>query len=163
MQQHSLLKLKGWMKMIKCKLAQVDGNCPKGKDICCQECEDLKTCSSACGEEDPAKCDDAVFEGSTELEVFQNKAVTVIKAITDIVTAKKNLEEQEKSMKEQLQKAMEAHGIKSFDNEVIKVTYMAESVRNQVDSAKLKKKYPDIAAECNKSSNVKAFVKVEIK
>ncbi len=149
--------------MIKCKLAQVDGNCPKKKEICCHKCEDFGTCSSACGEEDPAKCEDAIFEGSTELEVFQSKAAATIKAITDIVNAKKNLEEQEKNMKEQLQKAMEAHGIKSFDNESIKVTYMAESVRNSVDSAKLKKKYPDIAAECNKSSNVKAFVKIEVK
>lgn len=159
MQQHSLLKLKGWMKMIKCKNA----GCPNGKDICCHECEELKTCSSACGEEDPAKCDDAIFEGSNELEVFQSKAAATIKAIADIVTAKKDLEEKEKVMKEQLQKAMEQYGIKAFDNEVIKVTYMAESVRNSVDSAKLKKKYPDIAAECNKSSNVKAFVKIEVK
>ena len=149
--------------MIKCKLAQVDGNCPKKKEICCHKCEDFETCSSACGEEDPAKCEDAIFEGSTELEVFQSKAAATIKAITDIVNAKKNLEEQEKNMKEQLQKAMEAHGIKSFDNESIKVTYMAESVRNSVDSAKLKKKYPDIAAECNKASAVKAFVKIEVK
>lgn len=149
--------------MIKCKLAQVDGNCPKGKDICCHECEELKTCSSACGETDPSKCDEAIFEGSTELEVFQNKAAATIKAISDIVTAKKDLEEKEKVMKEKLQAAMEQHGVKSFDNEVIKITYVAESVRNSVDSAKLKKNYPDIAAECNKASAVKAFVKIELK
>lgn len=149
--------------MIKCKLATVDGGCPKKKEICCHECEEFGNCSSACGEEDPAKCGDAIFEGSTELEVFKSKEATVIKAISDIVTQKKSLEDQEKMMKEQLQKAMEQHGIKSFDNEVIKITYVAESVRNSVDSAKLKKKYPDIAAECNKSSNVKAFVKIEVK
>lgn len=149
--------------MIKCKLAQTDGNCPKKKDICCHECDELKTCSSACGEEDPNKCDDAIFEGSTELEVFESKAAVVIKTISDIVTQKKSLEEQEKVMKEQLQKSMEQYGIKSFDADAIKITYIAESVRNSVDSAKLKKKYPDIAAECNKSSNVKAFVKIEVK
>lgn len=149
--------------MIKCKLATVDGGCPKKKEICCHECEEFGNCSSACGEVDPSKCDDAIFEGSTELEVFKSQAATTIKAIADIVTAKKDLEEKEKVMKEQLQKAMEQHGIKSFDNEVIKVTYMTESIRNSVDSAKLKKKYPDIAAECNKSSNVKAFVKIEVK
>jgi len=149
--------------MTKCKLATVDGNCPRKKEICCFECEELKTCSSACGEEGPTKCNDAIFQGSNGLEVFQSKAAATIKAISDLVTAKKDLEQKEKVMKEQLQKAMEQYGIKTFANEVIKVTYMAESVRNSVDSAKLKKNYPDIAAECNKSSSVKAFVKVEVK
>lgn len=159
----SKLNKERMLKMIKCKLAQVDGNCPKGKEICCHECEDFETCSSACGEEDSANCEDAIFEGSTELEVFQSKAAATIQAISNLVTTKKELEEKEKVMKEQLQKAMEEHGIKSFDNDVIKVTYMVASVRNSVDSAKLKKNYPDIAAECNKSSNVKAFVKIEVK
>ena len=145
--------------MIKCK----NGGCPKNKDICCKECDELTTCETPCGEEDPAKCEDAEFEGSNELEVFQSKAAATIQAIANIVTAKKDLEDQEKVMKEQLQKAMEEHGVKAFDNDVIKVTYMAASVRNSVDSAKLKKKYPEIAAECNKPSNVKAFVKIEVK
>lgn len=145
--------------MIKCK----NGGCPKNKDICCKECEELTSCETPCGEEDPAKCDDAMFEGSNELEVFQSKAAAIIKGIADVVTAKKDLEEKEKNMKEQLQKAMEQHGIKAFDNDVIKVTYMAESVRSSVDSAKLKKKYPDIATEYTKTSNVKAFVKIEVK
>lgn len=149
--------------MIKCKLAGVDGGCPKNKECCCFECAEQETCSSACGETDPAKCDDAVFEGSTELEVFQSKAAAVIKSISDIVTAKKALEDQEKEMKEQLQTAMEQYGVKSFDAGVVKMTYIEASVRNSVDSAKLKKKYPDIAAECAKSSPVKAYVKVEVK
>ena len=148
--------------MIKCKLATVDGGCPKKKEICCHECEEFGNCSSACGEEDPSKCNDAIFEGTTDLEVFESKAAMVIKSISDIVTQKKDLEEKEKVMKEQLQIAMEQYGIKQFDADAIKITYVAKSVRNSIDSAKLKKKYPDIAAECNKASNVKAFVKIEV-
>lgn len=149
--------------MIKCKLATVDGGCPKKKEICCHECEEFGNCSSACGEEDPSKCNDAIFEGTTDLEVFESKAAMVIKSISDIVTQKKDLEEKEKVMKEQLQIAMEQYGIKQFDADAIKITYVAESVRNSIDSAKLKKTYPDIAAECSKASNVKAFVKIEVK
>lgn len=149
--------------MIKCKLANVEGNCPKQKDICCHKCEDFETCTSVCGEEDPTKCDEAIFEGSNELEVFQNKTEIVIKKIADITNQKKSLEEQEKTMREQLEKVMNECNVKSFENELVKITYMPESIRNSIDSAKLKKNYPDIAAECNKSSKVKSFVKIEVK
>ncbi|MDD3049749.1 MAG: hypothetical protein PHR06_01235 [Candidatus Cloacimonetes bacterium] len=146
--------------MIKCK----NDGCPENNIFCCSECEKKNECGSVCPScNKPNECEDAEFEGTTELEVFQNKTATVIKAIAEIVIQKKHLEEQEKLMKEKLQAAMEQFSIKSFDNELIKVTYMNESVRNSVDSAKLKKKYPDIAAECNKTSNVKAFVKIEAK
>lgn len=97
--------------MIKCKLAGVEGGCPKNKETCCHECDEFGKCSSACGEEDPSKCDDAIFEGSTELEVFQSKSAAIIKSISDIVTAKKALEDQEKTMKEKLQQAMEQYGV----------------------------------------------------
>lgn len=143
--------------MIKCK-----NKCPLGKfEGCCKDCPEQK-CEDACPS-DPATCGDSTYEGSTDLEVFQAKQAAIIKTITGIVTQKKALEDQEKTLKEKLQQAMEQHGVKSFDNDVLKITYVAESVRSSVDSAKLKKNYPDIAAECSKSSPVKAFVKVEVK
>jgi len=153
------------MKMIKCK----NGGCPKGKDICCLSCEDLEGCkdNGACdlipGEDFEGTCPDAVVEGSTELEVFETKSAAIIQSIADIVTQKKDLEEKEKTMKAQLQKAMEQHGIKSFNNEVIKITYIAATTANSVDSKKLKEKYPEIASECSKVSNKSAYVKVEVK
>ena len=82
--------------MIKCNLAGVDGGCPKNKDCCCFECAEQKICNSACEGTELAKCDDAVFEGLTEQEVFQLKAATIIKAVTDPVTAKKALAALEK-------------------------------------------------------------------
>lgn len=145
--------------MIKCK----NGGCPKNKDICCKECDELISCETPCGEEDPSICEDAVFEGSTELEVFQSKALKTVQAIVAFTVQKKHIEEQEKILRENLEKVMDECGVKFFENDVIKITHIPESVRNSVDSAKLKKKYPDIAAECNKTSNVKAFVKIEVK
>jgi predicted phage-related endonuclease len=110
----------------------------------------------------PQTCEDASFEG-TALEVFNAKAQAVIQKISELVKAKADIETQEKKMREQLQQAMEAHEIKQFDNDVIKVTYVEASTRNSIDSTKLKNKYPDIAAECTKTSSVKAFVKIELK
>lgn len=40
------------------------------------------------------------------------------------------------------------------------VTTVAESERVVVDTARLKREYPDIASECSKLSKTKAFVKV---
>jgi hypothetical protein len=85
------------MKMIKCK----NDGCPKGKTICCFTCEELEGCkdNGACdlipGKDFEGQCPDAIYEGNTDLEVFQSKAAATIKAIADIVTAKKDLEEKE--------------------------------------------------------------------
>ena len=77
--------------MIKCKLAEVDGGCSENKGCCCFECAEQENCGSACEKMNLATCDDAVFEGSTELEVFQLKAAAIIKAVADPETAKKAL------------------------------------------------------------------------
>lgn len=143
--------------MIKCK-----NECPENKhDGCCQKCPYLMDCENRC-DVTPDECEDVIYEGSN-LEIFNDKTATVIKRISDIVSKKKQIEEIEKEMKGQLQKVMEEYGVKSLDNERIKVTYVEPTVRNSIDSTKLKKKYPNIAAECNKTSDVKAFVKVELK
>ena len=59
--------------------------------------------------------------------------------------------------------AMEEYGVKMFDNDLLKVTYIAATTATSIDSAKLKKKYPAIAEECSKTSAKSAYVKVEIK
>jgi hypothetical protein len=143
--------------MIKC-----NNECPEKKhEGCCMECPHKDDCQSKC-DSTPDSCGESTVEG-TELEVFQNKAGSIIKAIADIVTQKKDLEEKEKTMKAQLQTAMEENNIKSFNNEVIKVTYVAPTTSTSIDSAKLKKKYPDIAAECSKTSSKAGYVKIEVK
>lgn len=143
--------------MIKCK-----NSCPVGKyDGCCVECPHGADCESKC-ELIPQECNDAVFEG-TDLEVFQDKARAVIQKIGLLVTQKAEIEAQEKTMREQLQQAMETYGVKKFDNDLIKITYVEPSTRTSIDSTKLKNQMPEIAAKFSKTSNVKAFVKIELK
>lgn len=143
--------------MIKC----LDGSCPKGKDMCCFSCDEKDACSEACdlNHED---CGNASNE-ETAIAEFQQGQVTVLKQISDIVTQKKLLEEQEKELKEKLQEAMEKHGVKKFESDVLNITYVAASTSASIDSKKLKKNYPEIAEECSKTSNRKAYVKVSVK
>lgn len=143
--------------MIKCR-----NSCPVGKfDGCCIECPYSADCESKC-ELIPQTCNDAVFEGEA-LEVFKDKSAAVIQKISLLVKQKAEIEEAEKEMREQLQKAMETYGIKTFENDIIKITYVDASTRTSIDSTKLKAQQPKIYAKFSKTSNVKAFVKIELK
>lgn len=55
--------------------------------------------------------EDSQFTDS-ELQVFEEKYLSVMKGLADAVIRKKCLEEQEKNFKEQLKKVMDAYGIK---------------------------------------------------
>jgi len=147
--------------MIKCK-----NSCPLDKfEGCCFECDLKENCEEAC-QLNPSECGDSIMQDAEEetgLQVFQQGQLTVLQKIADIVTAKKKLEEQEKELKEKLKEAMEKCNIKKFESDILDITYVAETTSTSIDSAKLKKKYPDIAAECSKTSKRSAYVKVVLK
>lgn len=152
---------RGFQKMIKCK-----NSCPLDKfEGCCFECDLKETCEEVCGL-NPSKCGDSIMDEVSEetgLQVFQQGQLAVLQKIADIVTAKKKLEEQEKELKEKLKEAMEKCDIKKFENDILDITYVAETTSTIIDSAKLKKKYPAIAEECSKTSKKSAYVKVTVK
>lgn len=98
-----------------------------------------------------------------ELVQFQAAVPEAIQKITNLVQMKKQLEDQEKTLKEQLLKAMETYGVKSFENDHIKLVYVAPTTRSTLDSARLKKDHPDIAQQYTKISNVSASVRITVK
>lgn len=151
--------------MIKCKQA-MENPTTCGKSICCFECENKETCIDACSSVDVLKssseCEDAIAE-ENQVVVFESKAASVIQAIKDIAVKKDELEKQDKEMRKQLETAMEQYGVKSFENEFIKVTYVAPTTRTSVDSKKLKELHPDIFEKCSKTSDVKASIKITVK
>jgi len=102
-------------------------------------------------------------EEETGLQVFKQGQMAVLKQIADIITTKKKLEEQEAELKAKLKDAMEKCNIKKFESDILDITYVAETTQTSIDSAKLKKKYPDIAEECSKVSKKSAYVKVVVK
>lgn len=143
--------------MIKC-----NNECPLEKfDGCCHSCPDIETCKDAC-ESNPETCGEATFDEETGLVAFKEQQLSVLQQIADLITTKKKLEEQEKELKDKLKEAMEKYGVKKFDSDILKITYIAETTTTSIDSAKLKKKYPAIAEECSKTSKKSAYIKVEI-
>lgn len=138
--------------------------CPKNLNICCYTCKDFNNCDASC----VAEVDD--YETCNKYEVihdelvqFQSAVPEVIQNITNLVVMKKQLEDQEKQLKQDLVKAMEAHGVKSFENDLIKMVYVAPTTRSTIDSTRLKKDHPDIVQQYTKTSDVSASVRITVK
>lgn len=151
--------------MIKCRqITSGEAATPTcGQNICCFCCDRKDSCEEVCGDADMAHdCPDA-FDEEAALVTMKKDAAAVIKAIAALTIQKKKIEEQEKEMRVQLMKAMEQYGVKKFESDSVTFTYIAPTVRNSIDSAKLKKEMPDVAAKYMKTSNVSASVKIEVK
>lgn len=67
-------------------------------------------------------------------------------------------QQMEKTLKEQLVKAMRENHIKQFENDVVSITYKLPYTRTSVDSKKLKSELPSIWQEYAKHTEVKESV-----
>lgn len=144
--------------MIHCKNV-----CPLGKfNGCCHSCPENKGCPEAC-EDEPGSCGEGTFDEESGLVAFQDTQLATLNAIASLTAHKKAIEKQEKSLKAALFTAMEKYGIKKFETDVLNLTYVAPTVSHGIDSAKLKKKYPDVAAECAKDTPKAGYVKITLK
>ena len=95
---------------------------------------------------------------------------TDIEELAELELLIKRIEEQKKVAEAQAQdlraaimQAMEQNGVMSFENENVKLTYVAPTTRTSIDSAKLKKELPEIAEKYTKTSNVKASLRITLK
>lgn len=144
--------------MIKCQ-----NSCPLGKfEGCCYSCPEMQTCKESCSEV-PEQCQCSTFDEESGLAIFKQKQIAAFQQIASIVRMKKQCEEQEKELKDQLKQAMEQYGVKKFESDILNITYIAKSTKTSIDSAELKKKYPEIASKCSKVSPISAYIKVEVK
>lgn len=73
------------------------------------------------------------------------------------------LREREASMKQQIKEAMEKNVVTKFENDVLKITYVAPTVRNGVDVTRLKEEKPEIYSEFIKQTPVKSSIRIKIK
>lgn len=145
--------------MFNCK----DGNCEYGHGTtCCFVCDDRNTCRHSC-DGNPEECDYSERVETTEVVPFQTKAMAIMQKIVDLNIQKKQLEAQDKDVRQQLEKVMGEYGIKQFENDLLKVTYVEPTTRSSIDSAKLKKELPAVAEKYTKISQVKGSVRIEVK
>lgn len=83
-----------------------------------------------------------------EIALFEQKYLSACQQLADAVKQKKLIEDQEKKVKEQLEKVMDEYGIKSLENDFIKFTRVAENPGKQtIDIDKMQKEEPELYDE----------------
>ena len=83
--------------------------------------------------------------------------------IIKIEQQKKECEDREKELRDGLLQLMIEKDVKKWEGDCIILTRKDASVRESIDTAKVKKEYPDVYYECVKRTNVKPSLMIKIK
>ena len=103
----------------------------------------------------------AVVEGMEDLPLQSLMVMeTHLKRLDE---EKKKTEARAQELRAEIMAAMEQNGVKSFENESIKLTYVEPTTRTSIDSTKLKAEMPEIAEKYTKTSQVKASLRITLK
>lgn len=84
------------------------------------------------------------------------------KSLINFETNIKMLQEKQKKMKEELLRLMQQNDVKKWQTERIRIIRKAGATRTSVDSAKLKKNYPDVFDKCKKTSTTAESITIEV-
>lgn len=99
--------------------------------------------------------------------VIDTNQLAIIEEATKIIAEadhmKKEAEIRMNEVKEAILKAMEKNSVKSFENDSLKITYVAPVTKTTLDSARLKKELPDVAEKYSKTSEQKASIRITVK
>lgn len=74
---------------------------------------------------------------------FSDKYIATLQRYADLETTIKELEDTKKKVRAEIQEAMEFYGIRSFDNDILKLTLVAPSVSTTIDTSALRISDPD--------------------
>nr|DAJ27866.1 MAG TPA: hypothetical protein [Caudoviricetes sp.] len=101
------------------------------------------------------------------LKKFENNNLVLFKALQSIVKQKKELEEQERSIKENLEIQMKKFDVKSLDNDYIKITSVSGSVSETIDLKTLEEKenelYKELLKDYPKTTVKKSYISFKVK
>lgn len=83
-----------------------------------------------------------------ELQIFEEQYLAMMQSLSDMTKQKKKLEDQEKKVKEQLKQVFEQYGIKSLDNQFLKITRVSGSADSvTIDLTKFQENEPETFAD----------------
>lgn len=153
---HDIVRLRGGASKFFC-FHYTDGKCePKALDkIPDEEIERLLACELV----------GKIYQRAV-LSVAPETQAEIEQAELYLSRLKKFYDDAESKVKElraQLCEEMRRQGIKSWETDKVKVTYVAPVERSTADTAKLKKNYPQAFTECQKITKVKDTVRVTIR
>lgn len=103
---------------------------------------------------------------TTAIQVFEKKYMTVFQSLSDLKKEQEKLDELEKQVKADIEKAMDEYGITSVKNSLITITRIEASESKSIDLTELSKKEPKLYAELledyPKVSTKKAYVRFTV-
>ena len=98
-------------------------------------------------------------EVSKEIQVVDSR---ISKAVAKEKQLLERLKERDDELRAKLLVAMEANGIKKFENDMLRVTYVAPQIRTTFDSSRFKEEAPEIYKEFTKETYTKSHVKISV-
>lgn len=109
-----------------------------------------------------------IYQPKTEeLSISQKNALSELQGITDSIAliklSLKEAEEKKKEVERYILEQMELEGRKTLENGPVKVTYVAESIRESVDKAKLEADMPELYEKYKKVTIVAPSLRVTVK
>ena len=81
------------------------------------------------------------------LILFENKALTYMKNLSDLKKEQDRLAELEKTARAELQKVMDEYGIIKFQNEYVTISQVKGSITKSIDLKALEKTEPKLYAD----------------
>lgn len=75
----------------------------------------------------------------------------------------KTYQDKDRELREALYTAMKDSGTKSFENDLLKLVYVAPTSRKTLDSKRLQEELPELYADYVKESPVKGSVRITVK
>lgn len=87
----------------------------------------------------------------------------ISKSVAQFKEQLSSLREKEADLHTAIKEAMEKSSVTKFENDVLKITYIGPSVRNNVDVARLKEEKPDVYNSYIKQSTVKSSIRIKVK
>ena len=82
-----------------------------------------------------------------KLVLFENKALAVMKNLSDLKKEQDRLAEIEKSARQRLQDAMNEYGITQFKNDYVTISVVKGSTITSIDLKELEKQEPQLYAD----------------
>ncbi|SIC59747.1 hypothetical protein [Mycobacteroides abscessus] len=87
----------------------------------------------------------------------------IIEATTQFQSELHRYQETDAHLRSVIEVAMESTGTKSFENQMIKLTYVAPTQRKSLDTKRLEMEMPEVAAKYRKLVDVKGSVRITVK
>ncbi|MGF3114756.1 hypothetical protein ACQV2R_05180 [Facklamia sp. P12937] len=98
-----------------------------------------------------------------ELTELNKQDLAIVTEFYELERQIKIAKERQALLRADLVDIMEDYNVKKWENEYFNITYVEPTMRESIDSSRLKKELPDVAEKYKKTSYVKASVRVKIK